>query len=189
MLIVFEGLDGTGKGTQIELLKKDKDCIVFKYPTRNTPELNAYLERKIEIDLRTLFHLFLKDIMAEQKKIMAELAKGKTVILDRYVFSTIAYELDAYPYDEAKKIIEQMDFLVPDKVILLDIDAKTSQERKKKQKKLDRYEENAPYLENVRKTFLKLHDDRFLTPHWHKIDATHSVEEVHKDILNVLRKE
>lgn len=185
---MFEGLDGTGKGTQIELLKDKMDLVTFKYPTKNIPELNDYLEKKIEIDRKTLFNLFLKDIMTEQNKVKKELSKGKTVVLDRYVFSTIAYELDAFSYDEAKAIVKKMNFLIPDHVVLLNIDAKTSQERKRKQKELDRYEENADYLEMVRKNFLKLHNDRFLTPNWHKIDATRSVEDIHKDILNVLAK-
>jgi thymidylate kinase len=72
-------------------------------------------------------------------------------------------------------------------VILLDIDAKTSQERKKKQKQLDRYEENAAYLEKVRKGFLQLCKDKFMTNNWHKIDATKSTEEVNREILNLLQ--
>lgn len=188
MLIVFEGIDGTGKGTQIELLNENMEFITFKYPTRNTPELNNYLEKRIEIDRKTLFGLFLTDIMKEQKKITEELEKGKTVVLDRYVFSTIAYEFDAYSYEEAKKTVESMNFLKPDLVILLDIDGRASHERKKKQKQLDRYEEDVDYLEKVRMRFLELARDKFLTPNWHNIDATRSVEDIHKDILNVLKK-
>ena len=92
-LVLFEGIDGCGKETQIKLLREKfgSELIVFKYPTRNTPELNDYLEKKIEIESKELFNLFLKDIMVEQEKIRAALQMKKFVVLDRYIFSTIAY--------------------------------------------------------------------------------------------------
>lgn len=180
MLIVIEGLDGCGKGTQIELLKKGfPDLIVFKYPTRKFSILNDYLEKRIEVDRKALFLLFLADIAEEQNKIARLLKQGKIILLDRYVFSTISYEFDVFTYKQAKKVISSCDFLRPDKVILLDIDGKTSQQRKSKQKQLDRYEEDIKYLEEVRSHFLNLHKDKFLAKKWVKIDAKKSIEEVH----------
>jgi dTMP kinase len=183
MLIVIEGGDGCGKGTQIELLKKELDCVVFKYPTSKTPELNEFLEKKKEFDQREVFYLFLKDIKNEQEEIRRAIASGKTVILDRYVLSTIAYEKDGISFDEAKDIVLGVDFIKPDLVILMDIDPKVSQERKKKQKTLDRYEADMRYLEKVRENFLKLFKERFLTTNWHKIDANNSVSTVHEQIM------
>ena len=185
MLIVLEGLDGTGKGTQIKLLQEKLDAQVFKYPTAKTPEINAYLEKKMEIGRKELFHLFLKDIMAEQDEIRKK--RNSNAILDRYVFSTIAYEEDAYGYEEEKQIITKMNFIKPDLVLLLDIEPKTAQTRKKMQKELDRYEEDLRYMEGVRERFLKMYEDRFLTPNWHKIDANVSIEKVHRQILDVLK--
>ena len=186
-LIIFEGLDASGKGTQIDLLRSKFNCTVFKYPTHSFSILDAYLNKKIEIDRKALFLLFLADIANEQQKLSVALAHYEYVFVDRYVFSTIAYELDSITYQKAKKIVSEIDFIKPDKVVLLDIDSKTAQTRKVKQKKLDRYEENATYLESVRKNFLKLYEDKFLAE-WHKVDAMRSVDEIHKDILNVLKK-
>ncbi|MBU0586256.1 hypothetical protein KJ780_01985, partial [Candidatus Micrarchaeota archaeon] len=62
-----------------------------------------------------------------------------------------------------------------------------SQERKKKQKALDRYEEDQKYLESVRQNYLKLYRDKFLTNKWHLVDASKKVEEVHSEILNILK--
>lgn len=187
-MIVIDGPDGTGKGTQVELLKKEfPDAVFFKYPTRDFPMLNDYLEKKIELDSKSLFLLFLSDIANEQEKIREAEAEGKLVILDRYVFSTVAYELDGISYDQAKQIIEALDFIRPDKVILLDITAEESQERKKAQKDLDRYESDKEYLGKVRNNFLKLFEERFLCEDWVKVDASKSVEVVHEEIMKEIR--
>ncbi|MFH0885294.1 MAG: dTMP kinase [Candidatus Micrarchaeota archaeon] len=187
-LIVFEGLDGSGKTVQIELLrKKYPDAMVFKYPTKSFQMLNDYLEKKLELSSKSLFLLFLSDIANEQELVRVALDSGKTVILDRYVFSTISYELADIHFPQAKKIVEGLGFLKPDEVILLDIPPEVSQERKMKQKKLDRYEENRDYLAKVRGNFLRLEEERFLTPNWHKVDASKGIESVHADIMKLLR--
>ncbi len=190
MLLVIEGLDGSGKGAQIELLKKElPDAVVFKYPTRTFQMLNDYLEKKVELAPKSLFLLFLSDIANEQRRVKAALEEGKTVILDRYVFSTIAYEVNEFLYPQAKKIVEGIGFLKPDMVLLLDITPEVSQERKAKQKALDRYEENVEYLRRVRENFLRLHEEKFLCEDWRKIDGTKSIEEVHGEIVKALGKQ
>lgn len=190
MLILFEGIDGCGKGTQIELLKKTlgETTLVFKYPTSKTPELNDFLEKKKEFDEREVFHLFLKDIKNEQNEVREAMKKG-IVILDRYVLSTIAYEKDGMSWEEAKKTVTTMEFIKPDLVLLLDMDPLISQERKRKQKQLDRYEADVNYLSKVRKNFQKLAEERFLTPNWHIVDASQSLSGVHKQIMDVINAE
>ncbi len=185
-LIVFEGIDGCGKETQIRLLKESMEFSVYKYPTDNFEMINDYLERKISLDPKSLFLFFLADIAEEQKLIEDDLKKGKTVILDRYVFSTVAYEHGAIGYENAKKIIENIGLLRPDRVILMDISPSVSQERKKRQKELDRYEENAKYLEGVRNNFLKLYGDRFLAKEWFKIDASKDISSINKELLKII---
>ncbi len=188
MLIAFEGIDGCGKETQIRLLQqKIPDSIVFKYPTKSFQMLNDYLERKLELAPKSLFLLFLSDIANEQELVRVAIDSGKTVILDRYVFSTISYELADIHFPQAKKIVEGLGFIKPDKVLLLDITAEESQERKRKQKKLDRYEENLEYLSRVRGNFLRLEEERFLTPNWHKVDAGKGVDAVHAEVMKLLK--
>ncbi len=186
MLIVVEGVDGCGKSTQIELLKEKLDAVVFKYPTRKYPILNDFLEKKVSLDPKALFLLFLADIADDQANVKKALDEGRNVILDRYVFSTLAYEVDGITPRSGGRIVDAVGYLKPDKVLLLDIDSKTSQERKSAQKELDRYEENAAYLEKVRLNFLALAEERFLTPSWHTIDATKDVESIHSEIMKLL---
>lgn len=190
MLVVLEGIDGSGKETQISLLRealsrKGRKVSLVKYPTRHYQMLNDFLEKKVSIDPKALFLLFLADIAEDQKNVKKALEASDVVILDRYVFSTISYEVNGIDYPRGKKIVESAGYLVPDKVILLDIDGKTSQERKKKQKELDRYEENMVYLDHVRANFLRLHEERFLTPNWHKIDARAGISDVHAEIMKL----
>ncbi|MFA5076977.1 MAG: dTMP kinase [Candidatus Micrarchaeia archaeon] len=183
MLIVFEGIDGSGKDTQLELLKRGLKFDHFKYPTKKFGILNDYLEKKIALGSKSLFHLFLADIANEQEAV----AKSELAVLDRYVFSTIAYELDGINYANAKKIIEASSFLKPDLVIYLDLTPEISQARKSRQKALDRYEESASYLGGVRANYLKLFKDKFLTDNWRLVDASKGIEEVHTQILATLR--
>jgi dTMP kinase len=186
-MYILEGGDGTGKGTQIDLLReKFPDAAFFKYPSANFSMLNDYLEKKIELDPKSLFLLFLSDIANEQEKIRKAEAEGKMVILDRYVFSTIAYELDSIEYNQAKEIILALEFIRPKKVILLDISPEESQKRKKAQKDLDRYESDMEYLGKVRANFQKLAKDKFLCDGWITIDASKTVEEIHKEIIKEL---
>jgi dTMP kinase len=186
MLVVIEGVDGCGKGTQIEMLKEKLGAVVFKYPTRKYSMLNDYLEKKASIDPKSLFLLFLADIADDQENVEKALSENKIVILDRYVFSTLAYEVNGITPRNGQKIVENIGYLKPDLVLLLDIDSRTSQERKAAQKELDRYEENAAYLEKVRLNFLALAEERFLTPNWHTIDATKDVESIHSEIMKLL---
>lgn len=190
MLIVFEGIDGSGKETQIRLLrealeKKGKSSTVVKYPTRKTQILNDYLEKKAAVDPKALFLFFLADIADDRQNVEKALSSSDVVILDRYIFSTIAYEVDSFDMGKGKSIVESVGYRKPDRVILLDLDPRVSQERKKKQKELDRYEENVAYLARVRSNYLRLLEERFLTPNWHKVDAGRPIEAVHADILKL----
>ena len=67
MLIVAEGGDGCGKNTQIDLLKKKLEFEFFKYPTKNFPIIEDYLEGRIALHPKSLFLLFLADIAEEQE--------------------------------------------------------------------------------------------------------------------------
>ncbi|OIO21387.1 dTMP kinase [Candidatus Micrarchaeota archaeon CG11_big_fil_rev_8_21_14_0_20_47_5] len=186
-LVVFEGIDGCGKKTQILKLTRllnshNFSFSLYKYPARKTPLLHSHLSGKISLDSRTLFFLFSLDILAEQENIRADLAKGKTVILDRYILSTIAYSSSNPSFADAKKIALSLNFIPPDKIFLLDVPPAISQKRKALQKKLDTYEANLPLLSATRKNYLSLCKERFLCKNWVRIDAGRKKEEVFKEI-------
>ena len=184
MFIVIEGIDGCGKDTQMELLKKDFDFKHFKYPTSKFSILRDYLNGKISLDKKSSFLLFLSDIADEQPKVREE----KFSIADRYIYSTIAYELGEIGFEKAKKIASDIGFMEPDLVILLDISPETAQKRKTAQKELDRYEGNLEYLEGVRGKFLKLAEESYHAKKWIVINAEGSVEEINTRMKEEISK-
>ncbi|MEM2962951.1 MAG: dTMP kinase [Candidatus Anstonellales archaeon] len=191
-LIIFEGIDGSGKATQIQLLssflksRKIKFSI-HKYPTKKASKIHTYLSGKSKLPLRTVFFLYLLDILLNQQKINRELEEDRIVILDRYITSTIAYSR-SISFKEAINIISSFPFCTPDVIILLDVDVATSQSRKKKQKlHLDTHESNFNLLTQTRKNYKKLYTSKFLTKKWIKIDGAKDKQEIHSQIIRLLR--
>lgn len=183
MLVVFEGIDGSGKGTQIELLSsflesRNTTPAIHKYPTENAKEAHAHLCGEKHATPEELFSSFAKDIKSEQALLHDELSKGKFVILDRYVFSTVAYQGAALGYERCRNAIRQIGYLHPDVTLLLDISPEDSSARKSAQKTLDKFEEDREFLEGVRSRYLKMADEDFLCPRWRTIDASAKKEEV-----------
>ncbi|KAI5453786.1 Thymidylate kinase [Naganishia albida] len=97
--IVFEGLDRCGKTTQVEQLAEalrgeGKEVRCMKFPDRTTPigqTINAYLLSQTEMDDRAIHLLFAANRWECAKAIEDDLAKGITIIADRYAFSGIAF--------------------------------------------------------------------------------------------------
>lgn len=98
-LIVFEGVDGSGKTWVIDqLIQKYPDLFVkFPFPTFSGKEkLKGRLKRVNMTDVESVldYHfLFLQDIIEHQELLEQKLIelKGKHILLDRYYFSTICY--------------------------------------------------------------------------------------------------
>jgi len=98
--IVFEGADGTGKSTHVKLLvdhlrAKGLDVILTEEPTKGEigKEIREVLGGKKEASPKEITELFTKDRKEHVEKVIAPmLEEGKTVICDRYYYSTIAYQ-------------------------------------------------------------------------------------------------
>ena len=114
MLVVMEGIDGCGKSAQIDLLREKVGAAVFKYPTSKYSMLRDYLDKKISIEPKALFLLFLADISDDQENLKEALEENEIVILDRYVYSTLAYEGEGFDLANGKKIVEHIGYLRPD---------------------------------------------------------------------------
>jgi len=99
--IVFEGIDGSGKTEQVNQLAKKLrnmkyDVVVTREPTRNSSIgrlIRKALYGKIEITEEALALLFASDrVNHTMKKIIPEIEKGKVVISDRYIYSSLVYQ-------------------------------------------------------------------------------------------------
>jgi thymidylate kinase len=82
----------------------------------------------------------------------------------------------------SNKIME-MGPIAAEVVILLDIDARKSAQRKERQKKLDRFEKDVEFLSKVRNNYLKEADELFLAHKFAVIDSTRSKEEVFSEVI------
>jgi dTMP kinase len=190
MLIVFEGIDGSGKETQVNALcehfKSQRiQYILKKYPTEKAKDVKSHLLGEKELSGEDLFVHFLKDIRTDQFEIQDAVSKGKFAILDRYVFSTLAYQGVPVGYERGKSAISQMGFLNPDLVLLLDIDPKIGMARKAGMKTLDKFERDLEFLAKVRENYLRMQKERFLCDDWLRIDASGAA----KDISLQIQKE
>lgn len=169
-LIVFCGLDGSGKTTLIDktydyLCAISKEVLLTKQPTpemRNNHIFRIFQdqENKDNFDYRALSLLAASDRLQHNKSlIMPALKMGKTVISDRYFYSCLAnlqargYEKDSWIYDVAKFIPK------PTISFFLDTDVETAINRVR-----SREEEKDRYIDielqyKLRENYLKIADD------------------------------
>lgn len=105
MLVVLEGLDGAGKSTQVKMFRRylEGRCGELEYihfPRYDAPVYGDLISRFLRGDFgsnesvhpRLVALLFAEDRHGAAPGIRKALAEGKTVLLDRYVYSNIAYQ-------------------------------------------------------------------------------------------------
>jgi dTMP kinase len=169
-LIVFEGIDGAGKSTQAEVLKrtlweKGYDVVYFREPSEG--KWGREIKRKAaypdSISPEEELELFLKDRKENvEKNLKPALKEKKIVILDRYYFSTIAYQ-GAKGIDQERIRKMNEGFVVePDLVFFLDVDPQEGLDRIKNRKKKDKLFERAEYLVRVREIFNSFKGEKFI---------------------------
>ena len=99
-LIVFEGLDRSGKTTQCSLLTQRLNSelglktVSLKYPNRDTPIgklINDYLLKKVSFDDRCIHLMFSANRWEQNRVVKQYLDDGITCIVDRYAYSGVAY--------------------------------------------------------------------------------------------------
>jgi len=162
--IVFEGLDGSGQTTQVNLLKeflarKGFKVISTKEPTldsRAGKKIRKVLDKELAVSAKKLQGLFAKDRAKHLKKIIIpNLKSGKVVISDRYLFSSLAYgAADGVDLDYLISLNKK--FLEPDLTIFLKTSPRVCVERiKKRGEKITLFEKERQ-LEKVWKIFEKL---------------------------------
>ena len=189
MFIVIEGIDGTGKSTQAKrlaehLTSQGKTVILSREPTdgpwgtllRNSASTGRLSP---EEELKT----FLKDRRQHVTETIAPaLAAGHTVILDRYYFSTMAYQ-GARGFDPQEIRRKNEAFApVPDLLLILDLDVDSAIARIGIRGDTANEFEQRTNLARCREIFLSLQDESFT-----KVIPTDSTpDEVTRKILEAL---
>ncbi len=127
--IVIEGLDGSGKSAQADLVinflkEKGKDVVATKEPTIDSEagrKVKQVLRKEIVVEPLELQKLYVQDRKEHlENKVMPALEQGKFVVSSRYMFSTFAYGYsDGLNVSELVKMNEN--FLLPDLTIVVDV--------------------------------------------------------------------
>ncbi len=187
--IVFEGVDGSGKSTQIELLSmKLRDQGVDHVLEREPSDggigrfIRAYSEagdRYLQPESEAL--LFTADRFEHSRRIAQTLDQGVTVVCDRYYHSTLAYQ-GAAGVDVAWLKDLQRFALKPDLVILLDVDPGRSLMRVSG-RTLTVFE-NRDYLSRVRDLYLGFARDGEMKV----IDTVKPVDEVESEVEGLVEE-
>ena len=141
LFIVVEGLDGSGKTTQVELLKhhllaRNEPCIVTQEPTDRPigKLIRQVLRGEVATHPKALAALYAADrldhLYEPEHGILDRLAGGYHVIASRYYFSSLAYQSEfADPAWIAGLNREAKQVLPADLTIFLDLDPDVSLER------------------------------------------------------------
>lgn len=196
-LIVFEGIDGSGKSSQSRLFfrrlrKKNVPGVFMAFPRYKTffgslisKYLNGGFGNPYRMAPEVCMMLYSIDKYSASAKIRKELEAGKMVVLDRFVASNLAYQ--SAKYTDEKKQAEFIEwaknvegrFPKPDLTVLLDVPASMSRKLMKDKKK-DLHELNFSYMERVRRIYLRLAEKE----NWLVVDCMESGKKI-KSIAEV----
>lgn len=196
MFISFEGIEGSGKSTQIELIEeliRAKGYQVKKLREPGTTELgekirNIFLEKTTEtVDpITEAFLLYASRKHLDQNFLRQNLNDGAIVIADRYADATLAYQSYGKGLDHnfVKLIHDSSQLLSPDLTFYMDISAELSRERIS-DREMDRMEsESIDFFKKVREGYLQIAQDnpeRVVV-----LDANKTIDELHESIKKII---
>ena len=189
-LIVFEGLDGCGKSTQLRraasrLIERGHDIVVTREPTdgpwgrriREMARSGKPVAPEIELEW------FFEDRREHMREVIEPaLVAGRMVLSDRSYISTVAYQ-GARGLDPAKILADsQAEFARPDVILLFEISAKEGLARvHERGGETEPVFENLDFLERVAAIFESLELDGL-----RRIDASRGEDEIAVDVSRIL---
>lgn len=189
VFIVFEGIDGSGKSTHIRLLcqnlkTRGYDVLRTLEPSRGQIGrfIRRYVEhRKSRISPEVEALLFAADRFEHVKRtIEPALVKGRIVVSDRYLHSSLAYQGAEGVSLKWIKEVNSRFTLEPDLNILLDVSPKTGLGRMRRRRRTV-FEVDA-FQKKVRKLYLQFAEQGELI----RVESDRPVEEVQKDINDLV---
>ncbi|HOJ88139.1 MAG TPA: dTMP kinase [Pseudothermotoga sp.] len=197
MFISFEGIDGSGKGTQAELFLKYLEQRKLPYIYVREPGGTAVGEMIRELLLQShctsispkaeLLLFLASRAQLVSQVISPALSEHKIVVADRFIDSSVAYQ------GAGRKIglqeVERLndfatDGLKPDLTFYIDITVETSMKRKKASDRIE--SEGYEFLRTVRDAYLDLarrYHNRIVI-----VDGEKTVEEIHKQIVEIFER-
>jgi len=189
ILIVLEGIDGGGKTTQARYLlqtlqQNGFDAVYFREPSdsRWGRLIREKARQPDSLTPQEELELFQQDRRANvESNLKPALADHRVVVLDRYYFSTMAYQ-GAKGIDPRRiREINERFAVPPELVIILDVEPNRGLERIAERGSPDLLFEREDYLEKVREIFMSLEGDAFF-----HVDARRPPEVVAEDISTIV---
>ncbi len=189
--IVFEGIDGTGKSTQIKLLdlalkKMGHEVVVTREPTRGVygQKIRALYQNRSAVSAEEELDLFIKDRREHVETLInPSLEAGKIVLCDRYFLSTAAYQ-GAAGCSTGKIIARHYFAPEPDLAIIIEVPPQLCISRivDNRGDQLNDFEQ----LESLKKvdSIFKQMD----LPYVERIDGSVTEEEVHRQVRELIER-
>ena len=212
-IIIIEGLDGCGKTTQVDLLKKTfTDCRFLTFPNYESFAGNIitdYLQGNIpesdtEKSAYSASSFYAVDrYISYRKDWRMDYEQGKTIISARYTTSNAIYQMTKLPRDKWENYChwlydfeyQKLGIPEPDEVIFLDVPVEVSQKLLSEryqgnEQKKDIHESNPDYLQHCHDAALYAGS---IGKPWNFIPCCEhqklrSVEEIQKDLIQIIEK-
>lgn len=193
-IIVIEGIDKAGKGTQSNLLQSrllintlkfsGNVCTIMDFPDYTTPigqEIRAFLDGNRNYTLETKHVLMSANRWEKKKEIESLIENGTIIIMNRYYQSNLVYGVS---HGLNLKWLLNLDKGLPkeDVVIVLEVNPNTSYQRVPGNR--DAFEIDRKLLTKVHKNYRKL-AKQF---NWRIINGERVTGEVHNEIMKIVRK-
>ncbi|CAN6649936.1 thymidylate kinase [Trichomonascus vanleenenianus] len=188
--ILIEGLDRAGKSTQCEKLvewlnEQGKETVLMRFPNRETvigQMINSYLKNASKLSDQAIHLLFSANRWEALDEMKAKLEAGINIVVDRYVYSGIAFS--------AAKNIDGMDvnwckqcdigLPAPDVTVFLDVSEEVAKARGGYGD--ERYEKEQ-FQRQVRDYFRRIREsEEPINGEWTVISADNSSDQVNDDI-------
>ena len=188
VLVNLEGIDGCGKSTQSKLLLEKlegegENVIILKEPTKRPhgQKLWDVLHGKRKASNEEILELFVLDRKQHvEEKIQPALDDGTVILMDRYYYSSMAYQVAGGI--DVEEIREKHIFAPkPDVVLIFDLPVSVALERVKGHSDADEFEKEE-HLEKVREAYLDLEND----PLVRIVDATGTPEEIFGNVWRLV---
>jgi dTMP kinase len=188
-IIVIEGSDKAGKGTQSRLLVdalklSGKVCVIIDFPDYTTPigaEIRAFLDGKRNYPNELKHILFSANRWEKKREIESMVENGTIIIINRYYQSNLAYGIS-----NGLNInwLLNLDKGLPkeDLVIVLEVSSKMSYQRSAAEYN-DTFEKDQKLMADVHKNY-RILARKFK---WKIINGEKNREEVHQDIMKIIK--
>ena len=198
LFITLEGIEGSGKSTNIKVINNylnDKNINYINTREPGGSEVgdqlrNILLNTEKKLSNQTELLLMLADRVNHiETLIQPNLEKGITVISDRFMDSSYAYQGGGREMglDTISKIIDGLNIIKPNLTLLFDLPVEMALERARKRSKLDRFEsEDYDFHQRIRETYLFLAEED--SERIKIIDASKDIEEVESQVRKILEQ-